>query len=318
MLAATSPFVPGLLADPAYPATPESMGIDVLGQVSFRDYTRLYMRAHGFRYLVLHRRPEAYPEVPVSVDRVAALLAGAEVYADDDVILFDRDRLPSPARPVAVCTRGWNERLVFDGRFGCLTSQVAEIVVENPKPGRPIHLGLEARGVIRPLAARLMLNGVELARWEFGPDAPRLMVTPPLPLPAGISRLTLECDGEEATRPRPRRPADPRPVGPARRRANGCPGGPAGRSARRAPGGCRGLIRADGRIERSAGRLACPVARRRPGTMLPFPLRGELTYHCGVPVATKNAVVAGPGSNRIPPIRPTPQRPPSLRRPRRP
>ena len=42
-----------------------------------------------------------------------------------------------------------------------------------------------------------MLNGVELARWEFGPDAPRLMVTPPLPLPAGISRLTLECDGEE-------------------------------------------------------------------------------------------------------------------------
>ncbi len=192
-----SPFLAPLLARADYPPESDGIGIDILGNIYFLDYAWMYLQAHDFQYLVLHHRPEAFPEAPLQLERLEALLADSLVYEDDSTRLYDRERLPRPTRAVPICKDGWNERLVVDDRFVCLTSQVAEVEVYNPDPAQALRLGIDARAFRRPRVLRLLHNFQEIYRWDVRPDRSELHVSPAFSLPEGFSRLTLECEAAE-------------------------------------------------------------------------------------------------------------------------
>ena len=110
-----SPFLDWNLSNPSYLASIEGPGPAQFGIVCnarFEDYVWLYLRAHGYHYLVLHQWqwPGATPEWPVQLDRVKSLLAHAKIDEDEAIAVYDRERLRPPGRPTVVCTDGWKFR----------------------------------------------------------------------------------------------------------------------------------------------------------------------------------------------------------------
>lgn len=206
-----SPFLADSLADPNYLADPDWMTVDVVGGVGFRDYAWLYLTQGGYRYVVLHQWPGYAPGFPEKLAKLKALLEPAKVFEDEKAAVYDRERMAPPSRPVALTTEGW--RSCARKRMIRAVGKTGGLVVYNPEAGKPVSLALCASGFRRRRTAVLLRDGRELARWTIPPFAFGTYRTPPLLLPAGISRLVLECDGESA----PARPAqyardfDPRP-----------------------------------------------------------------------------------------------------------
>ncbi|MDB5349148.1 MAG: hypothetical protein JWN86_395 [Planctomycetota bacterium] len=191
-----SPFSYFFLEDPNYLADPEWTSIDVVGGVSFHDYTWLYLHQNKYRYVVLHQWKGYADGYPEKLSRVKALMSHAKIFEDARTIVYDRAKLTPPTRPVVVSAEGWRESYL--ARRIRAVGKTSSLAVYNPNASRPVSLALNASAFRSSRTARLLLEGRELASWTIVPDREfRTYRTPPLMLPAGVSLLTLDCDGEE-------------------------------------------------------------------------------------------------------------------------
>ena len=190
-----TPFSADAMASPGYLDDPESATFGIVSNVRFLDYAWLYLTANDLRYVVLHRSPTMAAEPIDSRSHLESLLGVALVSADDDVAVFDRDKLPPPARPVLTCSSGW--RGGWQGRPILIASKVAEVAAYNPDASRELTFTLKAQAFRQPRTVRLLSNGVELAHWDVRPDQPRIFLSPPFRLPAGLQTLAIASDAEE-------------------------------------------------------------------------------------------------------------------------
>jgi hypothetical protein len=197
LLASSSPFSALRLADPSYLRNPEDETFDLVTGTRFHDQVWIYTRVHGFDYIVLHHAPGSYPDLPVRLDRIKALLEDAKFHEDDASVIYDVTRLPPPTRPVVLCTEGWHQRVPDNDRVRCAVAKVARLAVYNPNAHRELTIEIEARALRRPKLARLMIGDIELARWQIQPEATQTLMSPPFKLPAGLHELTIECDTDE-------------------------------------------------------------------------------------------------------------------------
>jgi hypothetical protein len=196
----SSPFHAHRLADPDYLRTNDAITFEPIGLTGvqrFDDYAWLYLKTFGFDYLVLHHRPEDYPELPVHFDQVKQRLAPAKVFEDEVTAVYETDLLPAPTRPTLLCARGWRGYIPTRFGSGRLIDPVSELTLYNPEAGEPIVLAL--RGMTRRPSRVLELRDGEtvLARWRLESGDQRTLVSPPLTLAEGLHRLTLVCDGVE-------------------------------------------------------------------------------------------------------------------------
>ncbi len=192
-----SPFDAFKLARPGYLASPESESFELAQGMDFRSYTWLYLKVHGLRYVVVHQRPGSFPEFAVHLDRLKELLQGAKVFEDEATVVYDRDRLPAPSKPVLLYAEGWGDRTLKDNRRACMLDKAARVHVYNPTPNRPLTFRMEATANKRARAVALKSEGKELARWNVDPEGRASLDSPPFRLAAGLHELTIESDGED-------------------------------------------------------------------------------------------------------------------------
>jgi hypothetical protein len=187
-----SPFHAVRLAEPDYLADPTRMTFDFTTHVDFKDFVWLYLTVNRFDYIVLHQGSDAVPEYPVHLDRVKALLQESKIYEDDATVVYARDRLRTPSRPVPMGLEEWQQRNSWQGRFNCLVPNRARLMVYNPDPARNLTLVLDAASLRRQQSVQLRSGAEILARWDLGPGSYQCCVSPPFRLPAGLHELTIE------------------------------------------------------------------------------------------------------------------------------
>lgn len=191
----TSPFYHGLLGDPGYLTGPSRF--DIVGEARFEDYAWLYLTTHKFDYLVLHTwSADGSPTSPVFA-RIRGRLAEALIHEDATQSAFDRRRLATPDRPVALLTSGWRDRIAWRGVPSAIAAEDARVAVYNPSADRPLRLRLVASAYLKPRVVRLLAEGRELARWRVVPGAPSSFQSPPFRLGGGIAELSIASDGSE-------------------------------------------------------------------------------------------------------------------------
>jgi hypothetical protein len=171
--------------------------IGLAGAQRFEDYAWLYLKAFGFDYVVLHRRPEDYPGVTVRVEPIAERLDPAKVFEDEETAVYQTDLLPRPSSVALMCAEGWRGYIPTRYGSGRIVDPVSTLALYNPDPDRPIVLAM--KGMTRRPARVLELREGDrvLARWRVERGDPETLVSPPLRLSEGLHRLTLVCDGVE-------------------------------------------------------------------------------------------------------------------------
>jgi hypothetical protein len=192
-----SPFFAETLALPSYLENADRIAVPLLGDVAFGDYAWLYLHAHGFRFVVIHKDDRLVRSTE-GLERLKRALASARVYEDARTIVYDRERLAPPRAPVVLTTGGW--RPDREGGAQRVAAREAHLLVYCPEPGQALRLGLDAtpRHTVRQV--RLHCEGNELARWEVRPGELQKLSVPPLRLAAGMHELVLTS--ERGTRPR--------------------------------------------------------------------------------------------------------------------
>jgi hypothetical protein len=191
-----SPFAWPRLAQADYLADPEAISIDLVSGTRFEDYVWLYLWVQRLDYIVLHQEPGLADEFQLAVQRLKPLLGHARIFEDRDTVLYDRTLLRSPQRPTLLCTEGWRQRNPWRGRYTGVLEKTGHVAVFNPNPQRLVFT-LEAVALHHDRTARLLANGLEVARWQIAADRFRIYATEPVQLPAGFSDLILQSDGEE-------------------------------------------------------------------------------------------------------------------------
>ena len=193
-----SPFAASRLARADYLADPDRVAIELVPATRFRDYAWLYLTAHRFRFAVLHQWPGSVPELPVRLDRLKAELASARVFDDGDSVVYDRERLPAPTRPVVLTTSGW--RPAWDGKMVRVANRSARLALYNPDAGADLRLRLEAFAFQRGRRVRLRAGDRELASWDVRPGPFQTLASPTFQLPAGLHELVLESESDDRPR----------------------------------------------------------------------------------------------------------------------
>jgi hypothetical protein len=192
----SSPFAAFRLLDPNYLARPESVAIDLVQDVRFRDYAWLHLTANGVRYAVLHHRPEAVPEVKVELAALRAQLEPGTIFTDDQTAVFDRERLGPPARAVVVPTTGWGQRTPLRGLRTCAVRSEARLLAYNPRPDQLVRIAIEATAHRRPRTITLHASGQVVTTWHLEPGTSQQLVSPDLRF-AGLKEFVLESDGDD-------------------------------------------------------------------------------------------------------------------------
>ncbi len=193
----TSPFYVAYLMNPAYVANPADVSIDLTCNVDFQDYTWLYLTEHDLRYVVLHHWPGALPGFTTHLEPVKDCLKPFKVLEDAATTVYDRDLMPRPTHVVALGTRGWLQKTIWQGREVRPAARKATLIAYNPAPDRDLTLSIALAAFHRSRVVRLLDGERELARWEVGPERLVLMTSPPFRLPEGRSELTLASDGDD-------------------------------------------------------------------------------------------------------------------------
>jgi hypothetical protein len=210
LLIQNSPFLADAIARSDYLADPQRTPIPLLGDVAFGDYAWLYLKANGYRFVVLHLNSKLVASL-AGLARLKQALAPATVYEDSESVVYDCERLAPPRNPVMVTTRGW--RKGSSPQPFCVTDRDAHLVIYNPGHGQQLQLTIDARSLDRPQLVRLLAAGNELTRWDVRPDKTQTLACRPFHLPAGLHEITLESDS--TAQPRSRRdaagPSDARP-----------------------------------------------------------------------------------------------------------
>ncbi len=197
LLCYNSPFHAFKLAQPWYLLAPGSESFELVQGMDFRSYVWLYLKVHNLRYVVVHHGPGSFPEFPVHVDRLEAVLQEAKIFEDESTAVFDRERLPTPTKPVLLYTEGWGNRMWKGGRIACMVEKSARVHIYNPTPDQPLTFHMEAVAQKRARNVTLKSGGVELARWQVEPIGRASLDSPPFTLAVGLHELTIESDGED-------------------------------------------------------------------------------------------------------------------------
>jgi hypothetical protein len=184
------------MMDANYLIDPDHESFGVIRNVAFLDQFWIYVKAHKFDYVVLHRWNGDVPTQFVYTGRMKSLLAYASIFEDERATVYDAMLLREPSRPVVLCTDGWMSTAVWHRRPSRAVSRVGRVALFNPNPEVALVLDIEAQGFIEPRSVRLKEGDVELARWEVGPKNSQWLSTPPLYLPAGLHELSIESDGD--------------------------------------------------------------------------------------------------------------------------
>ncbi len=200
LLTHNSPFHVDRISNPDYLADPDKILFDPAtsfgGLQPFDDFVWLYLTALDFDYLVLHHRPQDYPERTLHWDKVKQRLAPAKVFEDEEAAIYQTDRLPRPTHPVIMCTKGWRSHIQTRLGVGRIIDPVSHLAVYTPKAGAPVVLVLRAVTRAPSRTVELRERGTVLARWQIS-SGEHTLVSPPLLLAEGLHDLTLACDGVE-------------------------------------------------------------------------------------------------------------------------
>jgi hypothetical protein len=197
-----SPFHPALIEDPHYLDEPGSFSSLFVDRTDFKDYLWLYMTVNRFDYLVVHlgELTDFWGPPPERLGRVKRLLSECRVYEDPRSAVFALSRLRPPTRPVAINLGVWGELNDSDGLLNRIVPRAARVAVYNPGPGQPVRLTFDASTARLPLSVRLRSGRTDLATWSVLPGAPQTLVSPPIPLRAGLNELTIESDRQGVVR----------------------------------------------------------------------------------------------------------------------
>jgi hypothetical protein len=208
LIAHASPFSIWDLAHPHFLDDPEDTTVDLFAHIGYRDYVWLFLTRHDLRFVVLHKRPMAISGYPVRLDRVRTILAGAQILEDADTIVFDRNLMPRPTRPIAICTEGWRQTLLVDGRRARSMAKVGHLALFNPDPTGELTISLDALAFRKPRTVRLMAGPSELARWIIEPGPHREVASPPFRVLAGLQEISIESDDDDQPTRNHELPAD--------------------------------------------------------------------------------------------------------------
>jgi hypothetical protein len=190
----TSPFQDERLADPAYlVAGPTIARLDLLRDVDFDAYTWLYLKYHGFSYVVLHRN--GLGGDPGHLARLCERLRPGLIYEDPSLAVYDRECLAPPAGLTVLLASGWRQRAGGGHALSCAVGAEARIAAYQPRPGGKVRLTLTASAFREPRRVRLVTGGIEVASWRLDPDRLRTLTSPRFCLPGGIQELALVSDG---------------------------------------------------------------------------------------------------------------------------
>lgn len=199
LVAWNSPFRADLMAREGFLDNPGAVDFEFVRGAPFEGYAWLYLKEHDIDHVMLHRWPGASAVPAAQADRLVELLRHAMVDESPEAVVFASERLAPPSEPVAVYTTGWGRRLPRGDRIACQVGPEASLVAYNPDPSRPVRLALEAAAFHRPRTVTIRDGERVLARWLVLPGPYQSFLTPPVTLPGGVRRLTIESDG--ATRP---------------------------------------------------------------------------------------------------------------------
>lgn len=183
-----------------YLTQPDDLCFDTISHAAYLDYTWLFLKANDYRYVVLYLKDGFNKRPRQGYARLRELLNASLVYEDDEMAIFDRERLRRPQRPTLVCGKGW--RIGYADRLNRVTGRDARLALFNPETDREVVFVLNARAFRKVRHVEIRTADATLIRWEVRPDAFETFLSPPLPLPSGYQELFLVCDGEDApTRP---------------------------------------------------------------------------------------------------------------------
>ena len=200
-----SPFSADRLVDPAYLAKP---GLERFGPshgLDPRDSAWLFLEAHRLDHVVVHHGTWTDPKYRAGCDRIETLLAEAKVFEDEDVAVFDRERLSPPGRLTWLCAEGFRPSLIRSNSWSYGVLKKGRIAVYVPQIERSIVLRLmEASAFRSRRVVQLMLEGREVARWSVEAGPGRTLESPPFRVGPGTRELSLLVDGDD----RPARSAD--------------------------------------------------------------------------------------------------------------
>ena len=181
---------------------PDAETFGPIREAAFRDYLWLFLRVHGYRYVLLHEDVGPALGQPAALARLREQLGGTKVFEDGRTTVYEASRLQPPGRPVLVCSEGWTTNigkllagLPIPPSFG--VGKEGRLVLFNPSPAEDLVLKLDATPCRSARKVRLMDREVELAAWKIEPGEPRSYLSPPFRLPAGLSELSLISDAEE-------------------------------------------------------------------------------------------------------------------------
>ncbi len=197
LMSYNSPFDAFRLARPEYLEHPDNEQFEFTSRADYRSYVWLYLTAHNLRYVVFHHGFGAFPEFPTHTERAEDLLRVSCIWYDADTAVFDRDRLAKPTRPTFLYDRGWNHRVIRQGKMNIMLGRVGRVLVYNPTPDQPLTLTLDVAAHKTPKRVTLQADGVELTRWSVAPSSTSMLASPPFSLGEGLHELTIISDGDD-------------------------------------------------------------------------------------------------------------------------
>jgi hypothetical protein len=182
--------------------------VTIASRLSMRDYAWLFLKAFDIRYVILHKWDGARSGLSLHLDALREMLAPGRIHEDAQTIVYDRDRLPAPSKPVLVCTEGWRRSFVWQARLTRVVGREGKLLVYSPGPEWPITLEMEAASLYRPRSVRVRAGGRERANWTVPAGTLATVSSPAFFLPRGIHEVVIESDREERPRRRREAPAE--------------------------------------------------------------------------------------------------------------
>jgi hypothetical protein len=201
-------FDQATLSDLHYLQDPDDIPLNLVRGAAFDDYAWLFVHAHLFDYMILHKWDDAElgKNAAAARERLRCRWRGAEVYEDDQAVVYDPSRMQRPTHPVLLCTSGWRFAHPWQDRPDCLgrpmsaVGRTGRLAVYNPTPDRALTVTLVATAYRKERGVRLMAEGRELACWRVQTGDWKTLQSPPFRLPAGLRTLNILSDGESRVR----------------------------------------------------------------------------------------------------------------------
>jgi hypothetical protein len=156
-----------------------------------RDEAWLHLTVHNFDHVVLHRSETFELPLPMDFDPLERALSCAEIYRDDAVTIWSREKLARPTRPILLRLDGWRIRPDIRPSDEWVAGRTSHLALFVPTGSGPILVQSSLRVAGADRMVRLADGDRLLAEWMASASTETLHKTPDLPFQPGIHRLTL-------------------------------------------------------------------------------------------------------------------------------